>query len=700
MLAAAVLAVAVPAVTALDLRFPGRSVLALAFLLTIPGVPLVALLRLPDVTLRLSLAVAGSMAASLVLSTASLVAGWWHPLAATCLLSVVGLSALPFAARLRRMGPHSQTGWQPRREQVEARLRRTLAAAQERKLALVALLDATLLWFAATRTVDLDAAGPRGVIAVVGWPYLLGLALVALVAGRALLSDRPDHVTLALATFVLTVVLYAFVNVADGSASVPTGWLHVGFARYISDHGAVPAAFDARFSWPGFFAALAQLVTNAGTADARPFLALAPTGYNLLALPPLFVIARCVTRSDRLAWLSLWLYLCFNWYQQDYLAPQATAYLLYLVVIATLIWLGTSSPLPQALGSQWTRAKATVRRVPGRPPGVRAPAMRAVLALVLLLAVGLTVSHQLTPVTLVLAMIVFTLTGHTRFRLLWLSLLLIAVGWFSYGAQDYWAGHLSNISSDFGKLGSTVNSSLSDRLVGNPTYHQGQLVRVAWSAGLVTAAAGGLWLLRHHRDVLLFAGLAGAPFCLVLLQSYGGEVLLRCFVFGLPVLAPLAAIAVASVLSRLRLVRPAALAALLATAALALTFTRGLNTSFERAPKQEVAASQFLFTLMPRGSTIGLLGGAGFLGFARTTDYSTVDLTTGRCLASSVACARELRPQFILATRTQDRLGQLQSSQPAQWTESVVGDLVSQGLYQRVYRTTDAQVLVLRSAGH
>lgn len=75
LIVAAVLAVVVPLTTITGFDQPLRMPLALAYLLMVPGVPLVALVRPPDRLVRICLGIGLSLAGQLLLTTGLLVTG-------------------------------------------------------------------------------------------------------------------------------------------------------------------------------------------------------------------------------------------------------------------------------------------------------------------------------------------------------------------------------------------------------------------------------------------------------------------------------------------------------------------------------------------------------------------------------------------------------------------------------------------------
>ncbi|MGY1856577.1 serine/threonine protein kinase [Modestobacter sp. SYSU DS0290] len=693
----ALIAVVTPAVAAADLAFPGRTLLAVAFVLTVPGVPLAVLLRVPDRLLRGSLAGALSVAVTLLTATLQVVTGWWSPVGFAAGTAAVSLAATVVALRRTpRAAPRTAGTGRPSGAHVGGR-----STDRERPVAVVALLAALGLWWTATRWLELDDAGALGVIGVVGWAYVAALVLVALVAARQLLRPVLDGPVLAATAVVLAVVLFAFTNVGDGRAGVSVGWLHVGFIRFITEQQATFAGLDARAYWPGFFGSGAHLVELAGLPDASAFLTLSPAVFNIAAIAPLLVVARCVTRSRRLAWLAVFLYLTANWFQQDYYAPQAVAYLLYLVVLAVLLWSVTSGGTTPLTGRWYRRALTAWRRRPGLPDGVTAGQALAWEGALLLIAAAVVVSHQLTPATLVFALMVFVVTGSTRYRRLWLLVSLLFLGWFSYQATDFWVGHLSTVLGDLGRLNSNLTSAVSARvgLDSDPVYDAMQNMRLGWSVLYALTALLGWWTIRHRPGAPLLAGLTVCAGGLVLFGSYGGEVVLRSFVFAAPLLASLAALALRGLTRHRGPVAVGVLALFLTAAALALTATRGVNIAFERVTSGDLAAARVIAERLQEGQVVGTLQATGALGADRVGESVPLDMSEAGCGMTPLRCALVERPDFIVVSRTQDALGQLREGRPAGWTTEIADELVDRGAYTVVHEGGGATVLAATPEG-
>ncbi len=681
---------------------PLRAALAAVAAALLPGAPVAVLLRLPSRALSLALATAVSLSVTVLLAQTSIVTGSWHPVRAQTGLVAASLVLCALAWRhlpARPSGPPSSAA-------PPARAARTVRhSPSQRWLSLGALGVALLLFSAQASTLDVGGAGALGVVTQVRAPYVVALALIALVIATGLRRPAVDPVVLTLACLTLTAVVTTLVSAADGAASVPTGWVHRGLVDVLVELEALPRGLDARFSWAGFFAAAAHLVVVAGLDDVQPFLALAPVAFAALLMAPLHVLGRALTGSSRTAWVGVVLHVLANWYQQDYFAPQALALVLHVTVLATLVWWWRAAPVPAPPGARVrSRVGAALRRTPGRPPGVGPRRATALEGLLLLVVAAVVVSHQLTPVVLVGSLVVLAATGATRFTSLWLAGVLLFTAWFSLGASDFWLGHLGTVLGDVGRVGSTLEGAVSDRVGTLPGYQAGQYLRLASSGSLAVLAALGWFLRRGRPGWVLGTALAAVPFGLVLVQSYGGEVAIRCFVLASPVLAPLAASAVVRVAPvrvpagqrELGWPRVLVLAAAVLVGALALTATRGLNASFERVTQAQVVLGAELLAGAPDGATVMTWGNSPYLVGTRLQEVD-VSVVYGperpRCLERPAACTLQTLPDHVLVTSAHEAQVVLQSGVAPGWAAAGVQELLASRLYRVVADDPDQTLL-------
>lgn len=681
-----VLALVSPVVVWWDIAVPGRTLLAVAFVVMVPGVPVALALFPRSQHLWVGLAPAVSLATFILVSSAQLLLELWNPAAGASLLALV---AVLIAPRAWDSTTPSSTRVPPQRTGSASRWR-------TRALAVAAFAAALSLWWWATRIVDLDAADRFGLIEALPWQYYTAAAIPLVVAAVTLRRrGRVDHSVLVVAAMLTAVIVYTFVSVADGGSSTATGYVHVGFADVIARNEALLRGFDARFSWPGFFVASASFTSLAGLPNAAALLIGYPAFIDILLIAPIYTLGLAITRNPRVAWLGVFLYLCVNWVQQDYFSPQSIAQLLYLVVVSTLVWQLSRSTLPRLSGGPFTRVLRAVRRTPSRVPGFSGRRTVAVEAVLLLLGAAMVVSHQLTPVALIVALGLMALVGVTRSRTLWFGVGVVFAAWFAFGAGDWWSGHLSVLLDGFGRAGEAVQAGVVARVRGDQVYASMQLVRIGWS-GLIAGLGLIGWLIyRRSRTTAATAILVVAPVALIAGQSYGGEVVLRVFLYASPVLCALAAGALRALVRSPRRWLTPMLAAVLVAAGVMVTLTRGLNTAFERTPADLVAAADDLLETAPAGSRIRPLATEGVLRSARIDELRgpvTVD-----CSGTPFDCLLAQRPDYVFLTSTRENYERLTNGAIRGWYDSVVRQLTVSGLYR--LRTESPHVRVLERIG-
>ena len=625
-----------------------RAVVGVLAVLTVPGLPVVTLLRLPTNGVFTSVAVSLSLAVNVLLAQLNYAGSLHQPyLVQYAVLALGALATGMLARQWHRENQELSALPNSARASMSAVLRwtrRALASSGDRRLSLSLLVVVVLLFFSAVHRLDVDAAGSLGLIGALGLDYFAGLALLCLLLVIEYRRAAIDRLVIAVSNVVLITYITMPVAWSMGTAPFVTAYVHRMITNWLVELGGLPPPVDARISWAGFFSAGANLVTTTGLNDSGILLVSASLVLGVCLMFPVHAVGLAITGSRRIAWLGVTMLVLFNWYQQDYFAPQAIAMQFYATILAVLFWQLRTSNVPQIPGGRLRRLVTAWMRIPGRVPGRDASSTLATELVLVMILAAMVVAHQLTPLAAIGSLLIFAICGVTRYNLLWLAAAVLFIAWFSYGAYPYWQGHLGQVIADIGGVDQNLNSSVSQKITGDPVYSRMQLLRIASALALMVMAGIGWLRLRRMRGSrpMLAAAVALAPFSLVLLQSYGGEVAIRAFLYASPVLSPLAALSVLPLLhprttrKMLRRLTAATAWCVLFALALLVTANRGLNISFERTTPHEVTIAGELVSRI-HNAGLGYWGQGALYGVPRTFELEDRCFVSAEDLADCTA---------------------------------------------------------------
>ncbi|WP_423184845.1 hypothetical protein [Arthrobacter sp. NyZ413] len=469
---------------------------------------------------------------------------------------------------------------------------------------------ALILGVWALKTVNVQDIGGAGLIQVLPAAYFvaLGLSLAGFTGSLGLKVLRPWLLVVQL--LVLIIVLHGADPIIHGLPRLEASYRHLGITDYISQSGGLDRKLDAYFNWPGFFGLLAMLSDATGVHDLTWAATWAPVGVNVLLLPALLALALRLTSSPRQAWAGVWMFYLASWVGQDYLSPQACALLLMLTLLACVLTAFPGWP-SQAAGRYSRRIRALVRRVErGRTATVKLELSRnaniTLAAVCVVLLAGMTVAHQLTPFAAIPVLVLLALSGNSRLRFLPVLAVLFPVCWLVFAATPFLLGHLHTLFGSVGNINAAASASLLNRVGGSPAHQFIVYSRLVEAAVIwFLAGLGALQGRRSHRPWLAAAVGTAAPFVMFPLQSYGGELLLRIYLFGLPFAACLLVLPLlphGPELPGAR--RMGALLLLGSVIATGTVATRYGNDAIETFTPDEIALAGRLYATAPHGSVL------------------------------------------------------------------------------------------------
>lgn len=572
-------------------------------------------------------------------------------------------------------------------------------------------VGAVWLWGSSIPRMDPERIGDTGLITALPLTYVLAPIVLAVGFVLALNQRRLPRNLLAFDLILLVVMLHGAASLIQEVPRFSTTYVHTGFSEAIMRTGELFVNQDARFSWPVFFVLSAFLTSAAGLDNALPLTGWFTTISNLLYLIPLFMIFRAFTADRRAVWLGLWIFVVANWVGQDYFSPQGFNILLYLTVLAVLAtWFRSGHAAP--LAGLAVKVRRLIRSPhadgPGPadivPPTPSTAMTRTGLVLVVALLILVVVSsHQLTPFALVAATGILVVTRHTILKGIPVLTGVLLGTWLSYMTLAYLAGHINTLLSEALQAEAVASAAIGDRLRGNPGHYFIVYERIAFSAFVWGIAfLGGLRRLWNGHWDLALALLAGYPFGFLALQSYGGEMLLRVYLFALPFMAFFVAGLFYPRLRPVSRLQPLFVVGISAVLTVGLLFARYGNDRQDAITADEVAAVDRADAYMPPGSVVvtgnhnSPLGykdydifdrfvGTGFLTFRVDRMIQAIDIRAGD------------RPTFVFLSQSQRAFFDLNGF-PGTEYDTLVAELAGSPRFRTVFRTKDTLLLELLPA--
>jgi hypothetical protein len=556
--------------------------------------------------------------------------------------------------------------------------------------------------------------GSLGLISALHPGLYVAIAVLTASFLTCILRSKPSpSVLVAAHVVVFAILLFGAATIIEPLPRIISGWLHVGFADYIARTGETLPGLDARFSWPGLFALTAMATRAAGMKSAMPLLGWTPVVINVLYCGVVFRLARAVSLDSRAAWLATWFFLPANWVGQDYFGPQSLNFFYYLLILMVLLtWFRPSKVARARRHLQWlVRLRRRLLRMiglqaepfsdEGEPFSIGGGALVGITAILLVIFIASTASHQLTPVMIVLSVGVLVIAGRCTARSLPILLGVILVAYISYLAVPYWSGHLRDIFGSIGNVGGTVQKGAVDRLRGDHSHQIVVLLRLVLAAAIWSLASVGAWrwMRRGRGDIGLLA-LAGAPFLLLGLQSYGGEVFLRVYLFALPFMAVLlgALFVPASTVKR-RAVTAVVAGVLSAVLMVGFFVARYGNESFEQVRPADAQAVDWLYAHAPAGaSLIAITANVPWRSQAvERYDYRPLGEDLGPAAVPDIEAAMVTSPHgaYLILTQGQFVYAESFLGEPRGWGANIERQVVASGDFRMIYANQEARIYVL-----
>ena len=364
-------------------------------------------------------------------------------------------------------------------------------------------------------------------------PVLFWIPLAVLALGFWLTLRQPTVAAPWPVAYVMALIamLHATPTLLYGTLRYAWAWEHVAIIDYLVRHGAVDpsnGSLSPYNKWPGFFALNAALLRTTGLHTSLGYASWAPTLFNALMVPPLVLIFRTMTKDPKVLWGAIWLFTCCQWTGQDYFSPQAFAFVLYLTVLGIVLNRCNLADGPIRLPTRDPRLA---------PPGSPSPSRTANAVWVILLAplvAAIATSHQLTPLALILTLAVLSLSRYRTHVLLWTlaTATVFTLAWDLTVGLPFIRSNLSSIIQTIGALGANATIRLNGAAAGSAQQKTAAYVQTGTAVFMALLALAAVLRRRELRRSAALV-IAAAPLPLLAANGYGGEMVIRVYLFAL-----------------------------------------------------------------------------------------------------------------------------------------------------------------------
>jgi hypothetical protein len=562
-----------------------------------------------------------------------------------------------------------------------------------------ALAGALTVWAMTLPMIHVESLGQAGLVA--GAPLTFYAAILVLLCGATFVMCVTQPSAWVLAAYItgLALVLYGTIPALSAEPQYAWTYKHIGVVRLIDFQGALSPSVDIYNRWPGLFS-LAAAFSRVTGSDPMSYAGWFECLFAWLDAMVVAAIAFAVSRSRGVAAMSALVWLLSNWVGQTYFSPQSLAFLLSLVIMLVVVrQFGGGGSVHRRV----TSILGWIVRTPQQTDTLATPlgwSKRQGVVVVIALDAAIVAVHQLTPYIVLLQLGALTALG---FRPRWLVFACAGL------AVSYLYPNVDYVQSHFG-LFSGANP-LANAQVTSVHYHRAwfyqnvgmllSLTTVVFAMlGAVRLARGG-----HGHRVIPIAALALVPYVVLFGNSYGGEGVLRAFLFSSPWLA----ILMAWGLSTLRRERqlPVALAVAVMLCSLFVCAFVG-NASTNIMPRSEVDAGTYFYEHAVPGSAL-MLAGDDFplrsgrqYGVMRNLNLFEDPTLAGRAFTRpdlrriATALLDESRHGYIVFSTTQSRFAQYYGTTPSGALEQLERWVAASPMFALWRGTTHARIYRLR----
>ena len=363
--------------------------------------------------------------------------------------------------------------------------------------------------------------GDFGLVHALHPSYFISMAML-LISFILALTKKQNTRIFFIIILLLNIILFLTPAIIEQTARFRFAYKVYGFAEYIIRNGNFNPNMIWYHGWPGAFLIISMISDIVKQNDDFLFLMYFPFIIQILYFFPLYIFLKSLFQDDKKVWIGVWIFYIINFINQDYMSPQAFAYLYYLILLSIIVKMTNIGGIDNNGNYK--------NYIPYKFVSV-------------ILIAGLTIIHMMTPM-IILSIICFAalFNKSSRKDLLKFALVLtiIMIAWVIYGAYVYLDWHLVDFFQKFLQSDS-YTQNVQQRVTGSSAHLI--VTRLMIFTTLISGgfAIIGIMLSYFRKDnifktnIRTFYMIGGI---LMLTNSpYGGEMIMRIFLFMLPFLS-------------------------------------------------------------------------------------------------------------------------------------------------------------------
>ena len=297
-----------------------------------------------------------------------------------------------------------------------------------------------------------------------------------------------------------------------------------GFADYIIRNDHIDPKVVWYHNWPGAFFSMSMLSKIINPENDLLFLMYFSFIIQIIYFFPVYTFLQLLFQDDdKKIWIGIWIFYILNFINQDYMSPQAFAYLYFLIILSVTVKLAK-------IGKNYD---GMLNNISYKFVGV-------------ILISGIAITHMMTS-TLVLSIIFFSAlfsSSSSSKKILYkftFLFIIIITAWVIYGAYVYLNWHLVDFIEKAYNLDSMFSQNLQ-RVSGSPSHLIISKLMIFTTFISIIFAALGITFSYFRKDKITSINtrilvMAGAILAIAPQSPYGGEMMMRIFLFMLPLLS-------------------------------------------------------------------------------------------------------------------------------------------------------------------